>query len=78
MIFHNIYDEGNYKHDTSDNMSSVYVTFDSNQFKDVANEHPTENEDIRYQLSNKAPGNNPALAVERKHNKRMEKEIFIK
>lgn len=52
VIFKNIIDEGIYNSGAKDNnVSNVYATFNSNQFKAIDNTNPTINEDIRYSLS---------------------------
>ena len=52
VIIKNVYDYGGH----SDNKSAndLYVTFNSNQFKAIDNENPTDDPDIRYSM-----GNNP-------------------
>lgn len=54
IIFENIYDEGMFGNVPAGTIkSNVYVTFNSNQFKNVDNENPTADADIRYSLSEK-------------------------
>lgn len=48
VIFKNIYDNAA---STKKDLSTVYATFNSNQFKNVDNTNPTANPDIRYSLS---------------------------
>ena len=49
VIFHNIIDIGDQSDfDGLDEESTVYIAFSSNQVKDINNENPTENPDIRY------------------------------
>jgi len=51
VIFRNVYDEGGYGNaDVGTIRSNVYVTFRSNQFKDIDNKTPTESADIRYSV----------------------------
>lgn len=52
VIFKNIYDEGMFgNHETGTLLSDVYVTFNSNQFKNRDNLEPTDNPDIRFSMS---------------------------
>ena len=52
VIFKNVVDRGRYFHKAIGNRAStIYVTFNSNQIKNVDNTNPTENPDIRYSLS---------------------------
>ena len=48
VIFKNIYDNAT---STKEDLSTVYATFNSNQFKNVNNTKPTSDRDIRYSLS---------------------------
>ena len=48
VIFKNIYDNAR---STKENLSTVYATFNSNQFKNIDNTKPTTDPDIRYSLS---------------------------
>lgn len=51
IIFKNIYDEGMYgKAESGTYESDVYVTFSSNQYKNIDNLNPTEDKDIRFSL----------------------------
>jgi hypothetical protein len=50
IIIKNVYDYGG-KSSTETTPNNLYVTFNSNQFKSVDNENPTDDEDIRYSLS---------------------------
>ena len=45
IIFNNIYDNSN---NNKKELSTVYVTFNSNQFKNIDNKNPTKSPDIRY------------------------------
>ena len=52
VVFKNIVDRGtNFHKAIGRRMSNVYVTFNSNQIKNIDNTNPTTNEDIRYSLS---------------------------
>lgn len=52
VIIKNIYDEGMYGDGTvGTKLGSDYITFTSNQFKNVDNTNPTTNPDIRYSLN---------------------------
>ena len=52
IIFKNIYDEGMFGNVKAGTLkSNVYVTFNSNQFKNADNTNPTSNPDIRFSLS---------------------------
>ena len=56
VIFKNIVDVGGFFN--KDNiLGNVYVTFNSNQFKNVDNTNPTESKDIRYSKSIDNPSN---------------------
>ncbi|MGN0693731.1 MAG: hypothetical protein ACI4LK_02330 [Lentihominibacter sp.] len=71
IIFSNIYDEGMYggaKPGTY--KSDVYVTFSSNQFKNIDNLNPTDNQDIRFSLSKPVEETKELLAI---HNLSVEK-----
>ena len=48
VIFENVVDYGGSHYDDTPN--TVYVTFNSNQFKSVDNKNPTDDPDIRYSL----------------------------
>ena len=48
VIFKNIYD---FAYSTKDELSDVYATFNSNQFKNIDNKKPTTNPDIRYSMN---------------------------
>ena len=52
VIIKNVYDYGG-KSDIEKNPNDLYVTFNSNQFKNVDNTNPTEDPDIRYSKDNK-------------------------
>ena len=51
VIFRKLRDIGRYG-DTSES-ADIYVAFNSNQFKDIDNEHPTKKADIRYSVADK-------------------------
>lgn len=48
VIFRNLRDNGPYGN--GNEVGDVYVAFNSNQVKDIRNENPTENPDIRYSI----------------------------
>ena len=48
IIIKNIYDEGAYSNTVGEKLGTDYITFNSNQFKNLANKKPTSNPDIRY------------------------------
>lgn len=51
VIFRNIVDNGLYADsDVKFDSSNIIIAFNSNQVKSVDNEHPTDNEDIRYSV----------------------------
>ena len=62
VIFKNVIDVGQYGIDKSETNpeTTVYVTFNSNQFKAIDNTNPTDDSDIRYSLGNEdiAPSRN--------------------
>lgn len=51
IIIQNIYDEGGYS-DGKARLGTDYITFKSNQFKNLDNSSPTSNSDIRYMKKN--------------------------
>ena len=51
VIFRNIEDEGPNGDDMGFGEGDVYVVFNSNQAKDIYNDNPTDNADIRYSFS---------------------------
>ena len=53
IIFKNIYDEGSYSSGIGIILANDYVTFNKNQFKNITNENPTDDPDIRFSLKNK-------------------------
>ena len=53
IIFKNIYDEGSYSSGIGIILANDYVTFNENQFKNITNENPTDDPDIRFSLKNK-------------------------
>lgn len=55
VIIKNVVDYGNYS--TYDGDGNVYVTFNSNQFKNITNTTPTSNDDIRYMRKNASKSN---------------------
>lgn len=51
VIFKNVYDEGGYGNaEVGTIKSNVYVTFESNQFKNIDNTRPTTDKDIRFSI----------------------------
>ena len=50
VIFRNIIDYGGDPQFLNELKSDIYVAFSSNQIKDINNENPTENPDIRYSI----------------------------
>ena len=68
IIFKNIYDEGMFGNVAAGTLkSNVYVTFSSNQFKNVDNTKPTSDPDIRFSLSEKGTmvdGNNNEVTLQ--------------
>nr|DAK55369.1 MAG TPA: PolyVal ADP-Ribosyltransferase [Caudoviricetes sp.] len=51
VIFKNVYDEGGYGNaEVGTIKSNVYVTFESNQFKNIDNTSPTTDKDIRFSI----------------------------
>jgi len=52
VIFRNLYDNGAYGYGME--MGDVYVAFSSEQVKDIRNENPTKNPDIKYSLREQA------------------------
>ena len=59
VIFENVHDEGVFGNTEDDTApSSVYVTFESNKFKNVDNQNPTSDPDIRYSLKDDAEPDN--------------------
>lgn len=50
VIIKNVYDYGG-KSETKKTANNLYITFNSNQFKAVDNENPTDDPDIRYSMS---------------------------
>ena len=68
VIFENVHDEGmfgNVEDDTAP--SSVYVTFESNKFKNVDNENPTSDPDIRYSIPDTDSEGNNLTDAQRKY-----------
>lgn len=64
VIFKNIYDEGMFgNHETGTLLSDVYVTFNSNQFKNRDNLEPTDNPDIRFSMSSPVEESKDLIAV---------------
>ena len=57
IIIKNIYDEGAYSKSSKTILGTDYITFNSNQFKNIDNTSPTSNEDIRYMKSSKGKTN---------------------
>lgn len=56
IIIQNIYDEGGYS-DGKARLGTDYITFKSNQFKNLDNSTPTSNSDIRYMKKNNSRSN---------------------
>lgn len=48
IIIKNIYDEGAYSAKAGEHLGTDYIVFNSNQFKNITNEKPTSNPDIRF------------------------------
>jgi len=51
LVINDVYDIGEYGSRSNEKESQIVVVFDSNQVKSIYNENPTENEDIRYSMS---------------------------
>ena len=51
VIVRNCYDIGAASHLKGEGLSDIYIAFSSNQVKDIDNENPTENPDIRYSIT---------------------------
>lgn len=49
IIIENIYDEGAYNNQSGAILGTDYITFKSNQFKNITNQKPSSNPDIRYE-----------------------------
>lgn len=56
IIIQNIYDEGSYSNGEA-KLGTDYITFKSNQFKNLDNSSPTSNSDIRYMKKNTSRNN---------------------
>lgn len=56
IIIQNIYDEGIYSNGKA-KLGTDYITFKSNQFKNIDNQKPTSNPDIRYEKITKTSNN---------------------
>ena len=68
VIFKNIYDEGMYGNVESGTIKSeVYVTFNSNQFKNADNLNPTEDTDIRFSMKEPVEETKDLIAVHNIH-----------
>ncbi len=52
IIINNIYDEGAYSDSVGKQLGTDFITFNSNQFKNIDNINPTDNPDIRYSQNN--------------------------
>ncbi len=52
IIINNIYDEGAYSNSVGKQLGTDFVTFNSNQFKNIDNINPTDNPDIRFSQNN--------------------------
>lgn len=69
IIIQNIYDEGIYSNGKA-KLGTDYITFKSNQFKNIDNQKPTSNPDIRYEKMTKTSNNKTLIA---QHNTSEEK-----
>lgn len=68
VIFENVHDEGVFGNTEDDTApSSVYVTFESNKFKNVDNENPTVDPDIRYSIPDTDSEGNNLTAEQRRY-----------
>lgn len=78
IIIQNIYDEGSYSNGQA-KLGTDYITFKSNQFKNLDNSSPTSNNDIRYMKkntsSNKTNTSNNSKNLIAQHNTSEEKLI---
>lgn len=63
IIIKNIYDEGSYAIESGKLLGNDYITFNSNQFKNVDNKAPTENPDIRFSLKEPVEETKDLIAV---------------
>ena len=72
VIVRNVDDTGSYYKGSSKNIGNDYITFKSAQFKNTDNLNPTENEDIRFDLSEPVEETKNLIAV---HNLREEQVI---
>lgn len=64
IIFKNIYDEGMFGNaEPGTYKSEVYVTFNSNQFKNIDNFNPTEDPDIRFSMKEPVEETKELLAI---------------
>lgn len=61
IIIQNIYDEGIYSNGKA-KLGTDYITFKSNQFKNIDNQKPTSNPDIRYEKITKTSNNKTLIA----------------
>lgn len=52
IIINNIYDEGAYSDSVGKQLGTDFITFNSNQFKNIDNINPTDNPDIRFSMTN--------------------------
>lgn len=72
IIIQNIYDEGSYSNGEA-KLGTDYITFKSNQFKNLDNSSPTSNNDIRYMKKNNTSTNNNSKDLIAQHNTSEEK-----
>ena len=70
IIIQNVYDEGTYSNGDA-KLGTDYITFKSNQFKNIDNKKPTSNQDIRYEKIKPKTSNSRTLIAQ--HNTSKEK-----